>query len=76
LTEEPGRNIVEDIEKILPESRLASVSNQYAAMKNADNYSSVFALNRRQHSFRNKAQNFKQCLINYTITAIQIIGGS
>jgi hypothetical protein len=45
LTEEPGRNIVEDIVMILPEFPLASVSNQYAVMKKANNYSLGFALN-------------------------------
>jgi hypothetical protein len=45
LTEEPGRNIVGDTVMIPPESPLASVSNQCAVMKKADNYSLVFALN-------------------------------
>jgi hypothetical protein len=36
LTAEPGKSIVEDTKKILPGFPLASISNQYAAMKYTD----------------------------------------
>jgi hypothetical protein len=48
LTAEPGKSIVEDKGKTLPGFPLASISNQYAAMKNTDTVQSLHVIEKIQ----------------------------
>jgi len=49
LTAEPGKSIVEDTEKTLPGFPLASISNQYAAMKYTDTLQSLHFVEKIQN---------------------------